>query len=577
MPSGPASVSATTATALPVREVTRISGTDRYATAIAISQQGFARNAGTVFIATGTNYPDALSAAPVAVAQQAPLLLTTPNELLASVRNEIIRLAPATIVIVGGFESISTATENSLRALAPTVTRISGADRYATSKSIAVYAFGSGGTQTAYVATGANFPDALSAGSAAGAKGAPVVLVDGGADTVGQPTSSLITGLGVAAVKIAGGEASVSSGVQESLNQKVPTSRVAGSDRFETSVALNHDAFTSSDTAYLANGYNFPDALAGAALAGKSQAPLFAIPPTCVPQNVLVELDRLGVSKVVLLGGTESLNSDVADLVSCTLPVTAIPVGPVAPAPLVAPITTMPLGNLPGWTQNATQDFTTPAALGQVGAVYGADMRGYSGFTDTSGHGTYSPDTVLSASNGSLDYYLHSSAGRPQVATPVPFGYAGQTYGRYSVRFKSDDLPGYKIAFLLWPTSNNWNEGEIDWPEGNLASAMMPHSAQKGSISANGMKFDPLTSYATSSTNSSSWHVATTEWTPGVVKFFWDGVLVSQTIVPAGVPATKFRWTLQAETMTDGAIPSTSTAGHLQVDWVVQYAYTPTS
>jgi putative cell wall-binding protein len=573
----PATVVAATAPVSTARTVTRISGPDRYATAIAISQESFPTHASTVFIATGTNYPDALSAAPAAVAQKAPLLLTTPDALLDSVRSELMRLAPSTIVIVGGTASISAGVQDSLGALAPTVTRISGADRYATSKSIATYAFGAGGAQTAYVATGANFPDALSAGSAAGSHGAPVVLVNGAAAAVGQPTLSLISGLGVGTVKIAGGEASVSAGVQQSLNQQTSTARLSGTDRFATSVALNQDAYTSSSTAYLANGYNFPDALAGAVLAGTTDAPLFTIPSTCVPQSVLDEFDRLGVTTVVLLGGTASLNSSVADLVSCSPQVTA---APAASAPTVTPTvlasTAMPVGNLPGWTQTGAQDFSTPAALGTVGTVYGADMRGYSGLPDTSGHGTYTPDSVLSVSNGMLDYYLHTEGGVPRVATAIPFGYAGQTYGRYSIRFRSDSIPGYKIAFLLWPSSDNWNEGEIDWPEGSLNGKMSPASAIKGSLDSQwNMSFDAVSPRSWSPTDSSAWHVATTEWTPGMVKWFWDGVLVGQTSNAAGVPTTNFRWTLQAETELGSALPPVESAGHLQVDWAVQYAYTP--
>ena len=576
----------TTVSVTAARTVTRISGSDRYASAIAISRASFPTHATTVFIATGTNYPDALSAVPAAVARKGPLLLTIPGALLSSVRSELVRLAPSTIVIVGGAESVSEGVQLALSSLAPTIRRISGADRYATSKAIATFAFGAHGAQTAYVATGANFPDALSAGAAAGSRGAPVVLVNGAAATVGQLTLSLITGLGVGTVKIAGGVESVSAGVQRSLNQQTSTARLSGTDRFATSVALNRDAYTSSSIAYLANGLNFPDALAGAVLAGTKDAPLFAIPPTCVPQNVLNEFDRLGVTKVVLLGGIASLSSAVANLVSCSPALMATPAPPVASEPPVStapPVasakpasTSMPVGNLPGWTQSATQDFSTPAALGQVGKVYGTDMRGYSALTDTSGHGAYTPDSVLSVSNGALDYYLHTAAGAPRVAAVIPFGYAGQTYGRYSIRFRSDSIPGYKIAFLLWPSSGTWNEGEIDWPEGSLNGKMSPASAIKGSMDARwNMAFDAVSPRSWSATDSSTWHIATTEWTPGNIKWFWDGALVAQTRNSAGVPTTNFRWTLQAETELGSALPAVASAGHLQVDWAVQYSYVP--
>ncbi|WP_426997063.1 glycoside hydrolase family 16 protein [Pseudarthrobacter sp. N5] len=236
----------------------------------------------------------------------------------------------------------------------------------------------------------------------------------------------------------------------------------------------------------------------------------------------------------------------------------------------------MPVGDIPGWEQTGTQDFSTPADMGEIAKVYGQDMRGYSGFSDTSGHGIYTPDSVLSVADGKLDYYLHYDGDSPRVASVIPFGYSGQKYGRYSIRFRSDSLPGYKVAFMLWPSSDKWSEGEIDWPEGGLGGTMYGASAITGSSDRAAMEFDPpITTY--SPTDSSEWHVATTEWTPGKVKWFWDGELISQTALASGVPWTPLRWTLQAETgVGPGSIvPEASTAGHLEVDWVVQYAYAP--
>lgn len=236
----------------------------------------------------------------------------------------------------------------------------------------------------------------------------------------------------------------------------------------------------------------------------------------------------------------------------------------------------MPVGDLPGWKQTGAQDFKAPAKPGRVGDVYGPDVRGYHDLSDTSGQGVYTPDSVLSVNNGKLDFFLHTKEGKPRVASVVPFGYAGQTYGRYSIRFRADKLPGYKIAFLLWPTSDDWLDGEIDWPEGELTGPFYGVSAVKDSPLKGAERFDPVTRN-TSRTDAADWHVATTEWTPGKVKWFWDGELVGETSMPDGVPDKAMRWTLQAETR-DGAdttTPAPSTAGHIEVDWVVQYAYAP--
>jgi hypothetical protein len=243
---------------------------------------------------------------------------------------------------------------------------------------------------------------------------------------------------------------------------------------------------------------------------------------------------------------------------------------PASPAP--GPTTSAPVGDLTGWHQVFVQDFDTTAALGSVQAVYGDDINGYTGVSDTSGMGDYVPDSVLSVPAGSsyLDYYIHAAAGRGQVAAPLPGGYTPQTYGRYSGRFRSDYHPGYKIAFLLWPTSDNWNEGEIDWPEGNLNGRMGGGSAVRGSFDGSNMTFDPVTRIDTPA-DTQDWHVATIEWTPGLVQWFWDGVLIDQTTNPAGVPNTPMRWVLQAETNTDGDPIDTTVSGHLQVDWVTFY------
>jgi len=245
------------------------------------------------------------------------------------------------------------------------------------------------------------------------------------------------------------------------------------------------------------------------------------------------------------------------------------------PRPAAAPRPAgVPTGDLPGWHQTYREDFARGAPLGGVAAVYGADMAGYSGLSDTSGRGTYLPSRVLSVTNGSLDWYIHSEAGRHLVAAPIPMGYAGQTYGRYSVRFRSDPLPGYKIAFLLWPTSDRWDEGEIDWPEGDLNGRMSPASAVRGSFANGAMTFDPPVR-SWSATNSAGWHVATTEWTPGKVRWFWDDSLVTETTISSGVPTTPMRWTLQAETAIGGPAPAGSVSGHLAVDWVTAYSYAP--
>jgi len=253
-----------------------------------------------------------------------------------------------------------------------------------------------------------------------------------------------------------------------------------------------------------------------------------------------------------------------------TPPVSPSPTPTAPPAASEPTSTAMPVGDLPGWKQNFKEDFTKDAPLGQVGNVYGWSLRGYDGFNDTSGNGVYAPDKVLSVKDGKLNYNLHSENGKHLVAAPTLNDYKGQTYGRYSVRFRADSMPGYKIAFLLWPNSDQWNEGEIDWPEGNLDEGMMrPALAVPGTYQNGTMRFVPEKESFTK-TSAKDWHVATTEWTPSGMKWYWDGELVAATTEK---PTTDFRWTLQAETEIAGRVPANDVKGNIEVDWATSYSY----
>ena len=308
----------------------RLSGANRYATAVAVSQQfdSFEGAEGSyVYVASGANYPDALSAGPAAAFRDAPLLLTEGNSLPTAVRNELIRLEPETVIIAGGSAVVSNSVRSAIDAVVDTVVRIGGANRYETSRLLVDDAFPS--ASDAFIATGANFPDALAATAAAAQKSAPVILVDGTASSVNSATRALIGsgGLGVTDVYIAGGTAVVSNGVRSSLagiDSVSTVTRLGGADRYATSVLINSEIFVTQDigddpNAFFAVGTGFADALAGAALAGAQTpaAPLFTVPRTCVPSDVLDLFATMKVEKIWLLGGTAVLTNGVRDLNSC--------------------------------------------------------------------------------------------------------------------------------------------------------------------------------------------------------------------------------------------------------------------
>lgn len=299
-------------------ESRRIAGVDRYNTAVKISQQAYPAGAPVVYVATGTDYPDALAAGPAAAKKGGPLLLTANASLPAAVKTEIERLAPTAIIIVGGTNRVSEGVKAELETIAP-VTRITGTNRYETSRLIAADAFGPGGATDVYIATGLNFPDALTAGAAGASTGSPVLLVNGQAPTVDQATIDALNALGATNVTIVGGPNMVSDGILQQLTTEfgVTTQRLTGTNRYGTGLTINQHVFASSKHVLIATGLIFPDALSASAWAGVLRAPLFIVPTTCVPQDIVDEITSLGVLQVTLIGGPDRLTQSVADLTPC--------------------------------------------------------------------------------------------------------------------------------------------------------------------------------------------------------------------------------------------------------------------
>lgn len=149
----------------------RIGGTDRYHTAVLLSQSYFSPGVPVVYLASGEGFADALAGGP-ATKGDGPVLLVRKSTIPTDVAAELDRLNPGRIVILGGESVVSAAVLESARAFTTgTVTRIGGSDRYATSALLSASRF-SPGVAVAFLATGLGFADAL----AAAPLGAPVLL-----------------------------------------------------------------------------------------------------------------------------------------------------------------------------------------------------------------------------------------------------------------------------------------------------------------------------------------------------------------------------------------------------------------
>ncbi|TCL83073.1 putative cell wall binding repeat protein [Rathayibacter sp. PhB179] len=302
-------------------EVGRLQGDDRIATAIAVTRSYFGDDLPVLYIASGEKWADALSAGPAAATQDGALLLTNRDDVPDILAAEITRLSPKRIVVVGDALSVSDAVYDRLATFAPT-SRVAGSDRYDTSRKIVEGAFPTAGFGTVFLATGGNFPDALSVAPIAGRTDQPVLLVDGAQPGLDAPTRAAIDRLDAGRGQLIGGTGTISSGIESDLRASGLTgsvNRIAGKDRHDTSRLLNA-AYPPSplvDTAFLASATGFADALAAGPAAASIGAPLYLSEPNCVPVETRKAMQGQDLDRIFLLGSVRTLTADVASLRGC--------------------------------------------------------------------------------------------------------------------------------------------------------------------------------------------------------------------------------------------------------------------
>ncbi|GAA1770055.1 cell wall-binding repeat-containing protein [Agromyces humatus] len=290
----------------------RLAGGDRFGTSAAISRGAFAPRVPVVYIANGLNFPDALSGAPVAATKGGPVLLTGSTYLPWTVIDELERLEPQRIVVLGGTGAISDILLNTLKPYTSgSVTRLAGGDRFATSAAISKASF-SAGVPVAYVANGLNFPDALSGAPVAGIQGGPVLLAR--ATSIPASVATELKRLKPKRIVVLGGTGVTTPTLQNALKAYTSGSvtRLAGGDRFATSAAISKASFPAGvPVAYVANGMTFPDALSGAPAAGVQGGPVLLTQRNTIPASVVAELKRLKPKRVVVLGGPGAVSDAV--------------------------------------------------------------------------------------------------------------------------------------------------------------------------------------------------------------------------------------------------------------------------
>jgi hypothetical protein len=250
----------------------------------------------------------------------------------------------------------------------------------------------------------------------------------------------------------------------------------------------------------------------------------------------------------------------------------------------------LPVGDIPGWHQIFTDDFTTNVPSG-AGVANGGDAMYFPQavsskwsaypwpWAGTPTWANYFPERTTSIQNGMMDIWMHSEviSGTTRylidAVEPKVNGPSNATYlpaGRYVIRFKTDYFHHYHASFLLWPQwadngTQSWpGSGEIDFPESDFDGHVYGFMHYQ-----NGTTGGDQAAFSSTVPIYGAWHTAVIEWKSGTsCTFILDGQTIGTTTTR--VPQSPMRWVIQNGGSFGGqAVPSDG--GHVYVDWVAVY------
>lgn len=261
--------------------VSRIEGANRYKTSSNISKQFSNDKVNNVIIASGRNFPDALAGSSLSKKLNAPILLVDKDvkdslDSIDYIKNHL--NVNGNVYILGGNASVSENYINYIKSLGyKNIIRLGGKNRFDTNRAI-INSMNIKKRTPIVITNGYGFADALSVSSAAASKGYPILMSD--SKTLPDEIKAKIREIQPSKLYLIGGQGSLSNNIVTEVRNIVPSlnysniTRVWGNSRYDTSLEICKYFNLDSDTAVIANGENFPDALSGSALAAKQNAPI---------------------------------------------------------------------------------------------------------------------------------------------------------------------------------------------------------------------------------------------------------------------------------------------------------------
>ncbi|MHB8964569.1 MAG: cell wall-binding repeat-containing protein [Coriobacteriia bacterium] len=308
--------------------VVRLSGGTRFDTSQAIVRSTSLEST-TAILANGYGYADALSASGLAGAYDAPLMLTDRYYVPGSVLVHLVAMGVTDIKLVGGTSVIDPDVASILTASGFTVERISGTDRYATSKACADKVLAvQGSVPGAFVVRGDAFADALAVSPLAYTRGMPVLLTT--PTRLSAPAAAFLESNDVTQVVVAGGTSAVSSPVASAIaalnGSTTVVTRKAGVNRYGTARMVGEygveQGWSSWGYVGVATGLNFPDALAGGIGSGRMGGVLLLTDPKVLSpdcKNAIVA-NVADIDRVAIFGGTGAVSASVANAIDALVP-----------------------------------------------------------------------------------------------------------------------------------------------------------------------------------------------------------------------------------------------------------------
>ncbi|CZR81238.1 cell wall-binding protein Cwp10 [Clostridioides difficile] len=261
--------------------VKKLKGADRFETAIKISQSGWTKS-DTVVIVNGEDKSmvDGLTATPLASVKNSPILLSSNEKLPQKTVEELKRLNPSKVIVIGGNNSMPNSVVEAIKAVNSkiSVQRIGGDTRYQTSINIAKEIDKTNNVSKLYIGAGNGEADSLSIASLAGKEKTPIVLTQ--KDGVDNEAEQFIKSNKVSNIYFIGGVEKISNKAIEQVgkiaNKDISNNRVAGQTRQETNAKVIDKFYSQSklDGVVVANQDKLIDALAVGPLAAKNNSPV---------------------------------------------------------------------------------------------------------------------------------------------------------------------------------------------------------------------------------------------------------------------------------------------------------------